>query len=156
MAPATLLLTRHAEKPDKPDDPHLSHAGRERARKLAIYIPEEFGAPDYLFAAADSDESHRPKETLEPVAVVTGLKLHAKVADKHYARLAPRLLLDERYDGCLLAVCWHHGRIPAFAEALGAPEGSYPDPWPSDVFNLILRFRYKRSLPKVTQVTEPF
>lgn len=156
MAPATLLLMRHAEKPDKPDDPHLSQAGRERAKKLAVYIPEAFGAPDYLFAAADSDESHRPKETLEPLSEAAGLKIHDKLADKHYAKLAPRLLLDERYDGCLLVVCWHHGRIPDFAEALGAPEGSCPNPWPSDVFNLILKFRYKGSMPKVKQVTEPF
>lgn len=156
MAPATLLLMRHAEKPDKPDDPNLSPAGRERAKRLAVYIPEEFGAPDYLFAAADSEESHRPKETLEPLAAATGLKIHAEVADKHYAKLAPRLLLDERYEDCLLVVCWHHGRIPAFAEALGALADSYPDPWPPDVFNLILKFRYKGSLPKVKQVTEPF
>jgi hypothetical protein len=54
-------------------------------------------------------------------------------------------------------ICWHHGNIPNLMNALGAAKGSYPDPWPREVFNLILEAKFDaRGAPTVQSVTEPF
>ena len=82
MAPARILVMRHAEKPRSPIDPHLSEAGRRRAERLAGWLPENFGRPDVLFAAADKLLSRRPRETLEPLANATGAPLRHDVSEQ--------------------------------------------------------------------------
>ena len=45
------------------------------------------------------------------------------------------------------------------AALLGAPPGSFPDPWSEDLYNVILDFRYDPNTgaaPAVTRVVEPF
>jgi phosphohistidine phosphatase SixA len=157
VPPALVLLMRHAEKPADPNDPHLSNQGMTRAEKLAVYIPETFGDRQLLFASATSKHSARSYETLKPLAQKLGVPIDATYADKDYAALATQLLVDHRYAGQRIAIAWHHGRIPAFANALGAPKGQYPDPWDPLVFALILKFEWpaaNRAL--VTMVTGPF
>src|ERR1700739_189149 len=73
---AVVLIIRHAEQPEQGDG--LSPAGEARAKdyinvfkSLAID-----GRPlklDYIFAAADSRESRRPRLTVEPTAQALGL-----------------------------------------------------------------------------------
>ena len=82
MAPKFILVMRHAEKPDDDNDPHLSPAGHACAEKLASHIPDTFGKPDFIFAAADSKKSERPRETVEPLSKATGIPIDAKIADK--------------------------------------------------------------------------
>ena len=55
MAPGRILLLRHTEKPDDPDNPYLSECGRARAEQLAELIPATFGKSDFVFAAAVSE-----------------------------------------------------------------------------------------------------
>jgi len=56
-----------------------------------------------------------------------------------------------------VVICWHHGNIPNLMNALAASQGSYPDPWPRDCFNLILEVKFDAgATPIVRQVTEPF
>ena len=157
MAPATVLLMRHAEKPADKRDPHLSDEGRARAARLAAYIPEAFGRPDVLVAAADKPGSFRPRETLEPLAAATGVALRRDLSEKRGAALAKELLSDPRHDGARIVVAWRHKALPALARALGAKPGQCPEPWPDGLFDLILRFDYADGAePKVTAVTMPF
>jgi hypothetical protein len=157
LAPATILVLRHAEKPGSPIDPHLSEAGRRRAAKLAEYLPATFGRPDILFAAADKLFSHRPRETLEPLAKATGAPLRHDVSDKRSEAFAAELLSDHRHEGALAVVAWRHKALPVLARALGAGTGDYPDPWPSDLYDRILRFDYADAArPKVTALAMPF
>ena len=152
---ATILLMRHAEKPDDPGDPNLSQAGLARANALADYIPANFGRkPDYLFAAADSRESSRPFETLEPLSHKTGVPIDASISDKDYRELAQELK-GPKYDGKFIVIAWHHGKMPELANKLGAPAGSYPNPWPGDDFGDALEFDYNGDgIPKVKIVHE--
>jgi phosphohistidine phosphatase SixA len=57
VAPKTIILMRHAEKPDDLTNPDLSHAGRERAKALATWIPQVCPNFDFLFASAISKQS---------------------------------------------------------------------------------------------------
>lgn len=158
-SPSRIILMRHADKPDDPDDPDLSSAGVVRAGHLATYIPQTFGKPDYIIATAHSKHSDRPLETVEPLARAVGVPVQHDVRDKEFEDLIDAIFSDEAYRGKTLVICWHHGTLPAMAALLGAPVGSYPDPWPDDTYNVILDFRYdpnSGAAPSVTQVTEPF
>ena len=157
MTPRTILLTRHAEKPADPDDPHLSDAGRDRAARLAEFIPAKYGRPDFVFAAAKTEKSIRSWRTMIPLCEAIGVPLDSSTRGKDYLDLAVKLLSDGVYAGKLVVVCWSHDQIPELAAALSAPAGDYPSPWDASVFDLILQLDYSNdSQPLVTQVKEPF
>src|SRR5829696_3588156 len=134
---------RHAEKPRSPIDPHLSAAGQRRAERLAGWLPETFGRPDILFAAADKLLSRRPRQTLEPLASATSIDLRHDVSDKHSEAFGKELLSDPKYADRLAVVAWRHKALPVLARALGAAAGECPDPWPGELYDLILRVDYR-------------
>jgi len=154
--PLMVLVMRHAEKPDDPSDPDLTPAGQARAKALADYIPDTFGMPDFIFAAAISRHSARPYETVKPLSKRTGIAIDATIADNDYGVLAKDLLSKPKFAGKRIVVCWHHGNIPSLMRALGAASGDYPDPWDHTVFNLILNLGFSAAGPTVAEVTEPF
>ena len=157
--PTRILLMRHAEKTGDLEDIHLSEPGVKRAEQLAIYIPETFGKPDFVFAAARSRRSIRSIETVTPLAAAVGTSVRYHVEDKDFRGLIREIFSYPDYHGKTIVICWHHGKLPEIAALLGGPGGSYPDPWPNDVFNLIVDFRYdpRTGVPSaVTQVVEPF
>jgi phosphohistidine phosphatase SixA len=156
MDSGTILVMRHAEKPEDPLDPDLAPAGHKRAEKLADYIPQTFGRPDFIFVSAISKHSHRPCETVKPLSKLCGVPVDAEFADQDYPALAHEILTAPRFEGKQVLICWHHGNIPSLAHALGAKHGDYPDPWPRDVFNLILKLSYRVGKPQLRPVTEPF
>lgn len=156
MAPVKIAIMRHAEKPDDPGDPNLSPAGRERAEALVSWYPETVGAPDFIFAAAISKHSERPVQTVQPLAAALAVELHTPYADEDYTVLAQALLTKPKFQGKTILVCWHHGHIPGLMQALGAPVGSYPDPWVPTVFNLVLVTEFQNGMPAVSGVSEPF
>jgi phosphohistidine phosphatase SixA len=137
----------------------LSEAGTARAERLATYIPETFGKPDYIIATSHSKHSNRPRETVAPLANALGLKVQHDYENDEFEDLVDEIFSNPEYKGKTVVICWHHGKLPAIAALLGAAQGSYPDPWPEDAYNLILDFRYdpnSGSAPTVTRVTEPF
>lgn len=157
--PSRIILMRHADKTDDPDNEDLSQAGMARAERLATYVPETFGKPDYIIATAHSKHSNRPRETVAPLANALGLKVQHDFENDDFEDLVDEIFSNPEYKGKSLVICWHHGKLPAIAALLGAPQGSYPEPWPEDAYNLILDFHYdpnSGSAPTVTRVTEPF
>jgi len=148
---------RHAEKTGNPDDPNLSDAGLARADRLARYVPDTFGRPDFIMATARSRHSDRPFQTVEPLAKILGLTVDQSWADQDYGSLAKALLSEPRFMGKHVAVCWHHGNIPNLMHALGAPDGAYLDPWARDVFDLVMVLEdAEPGHPVLRQVTEDF
>jgi phosphohistidine phosphatase SixA len=158
-SPSRILLMRHADKSVDPDDPDLSPAGIARAEQLATYVPQTFGKPDFIIATARSKHSDRPAETVAPLANAVGITVQDDISDKDFENLVDEIFLNPAYRGKTVLICWHHGTLPAIAALLGAPAGSYPDPWPDDTYDLILDLRYdpnSDSPPTVARVTEPF
>jgi len=155
--PKFILVMRHAEKPLDPLDPNLAPAGYARAKALAPYLPDKFGTPDFIFAAAISKRSARPYETVEPLAKHTSKPIDATIADQDYGVIASDLLSMSDYSGKQVVVCWHHGNIPSMLQALGAQAGDYPDPWDPTVFDLILQVEFPADgPPTVAKFDEPF
>ena len=160
MAPRTILLMRHAEKPDDPDDPddpYLSDAGRDRAARLAEFIPAKYGKPDFVFTAAESEKSMRSCLTMKPLGAAIAVPLDSRTRAKDCRTLATKLLSVDLYASKLVVACWSHDQLPRLAAALYAPPGDIPDPWDPSVFDLVLQLDYDNdSPPVVTRVNEPF
>lgn len=156
MAPNKILVMRHAEKPDDKDDPNLSAAGYKRAQELVGWVPDALGTPAFIFASAQSKHSNRAIETVTPLARSLGLAIDSSYADAHYADLAKYILDKPKYDGSIILICWHHGEAPQLLHHLKAPKGSYADPWPPAVFNVVYGVDYSSGTPTVTEYTEPF
>lgn len=145
-----ILMIRHAEKPKSGTG--LAVAGQERAQAYVIYfqnysLNSSIVKFDYLFAAANSSESHRPKLTIQPLATAIGLDINAKHKDKKYQKVADDILQNSKYDSSNILICWHHGEILDLAAALGAkglpPASHWPTkPWPGKVFGWVLQLCY--------------
>jgi hypothetical protein len=117
-----VLIIRHGEKPGA-GDVHLAPKGYQRAGALsALFDAERNGgahpAIDALFAATNAKESHRPIATLKPLARVLALTIDDGHTESEHERLAATVL-NKRYDGKVVLICWRHGQIPALATALG-------------------------------------
>ena len=145
-----ILMIRHAEKPRSGTG--LAVAGQERAQAYVIYfqnylLNSNLVKLDYLFAAADSSESQRPRLTIEPLATAIGLKINDKHKDKDYQKVADDILQNSKYDQSNILICWHHGEILDLAAALGAPglppSPTWPTPpWPKEVYGWVLQLCY--------------
>ncbi len=149
---ATVLIIRHGEKPDS--GPGLSVAGQARAQAFSAYFqnyltqqgPVKF---DYLFAAADTAESHRSRLTLEPLANALGLTIDSEARD--HQEIVEDLQQDIEYNGSTVLVCWHHGDILDFTRALGVNpealplEANWPSLWPAEVFGWVLELAFDES-----------
>jgi phosphohistidine phosphatase SixA len=157
MPPARVWVMRHAEKLDDPDDPNLSNTGRARAAALVAWFPATFGRPDFIFATAISKHSERPIQTVLPLAQHLGITPDTTYADQDYGALAKYLICTPAFADKTILCCWHHGNIPGLMRGLGAPVGSYPDPWDPAVFNLVLSVDFSGGQPPaVLRTIEPF
>lgn len=149
---STVLIIRHAEKPESGQG--LAPAGEQRAAAYTRFFPEAFpnfkrlGVATYLFAAADSEESWRPRMTLEPLASFVRLPLAQPFADKQYASLAKQIQGDPKYEGSTLLICWHHEHALPLAKDLGVesgrlpPQARWPSEWPDSVYGWVLAIAY--------------
>lgn len=141
--PRIILIIRHAEKPDaakEEKDPNLSKRGFERAAALAKVIPESFPHPDFLIATKKSSHSNRPMETIEPLSNGLHEPIEATFKDEEFATLAHKILSDPKYDGKVVLIAWHHGKIPELAHALGASEA--PGKWDGKVFDRVWQITF--------------
>ena len=121
LSNATVLLIRHAEKPE--EGTGLTPTGEARAKAYAQYfnplkLQSETLKLDAIFATADSKHSHRPRSTVEPLAQALGLSVNTSYKDDDYQSLVNAL--RARNEGKHVLVCWHHGMLPELLQALGA------------------------------------
>jgi broad specificity phosphatase PhoE len=145
LSDATILIIRHAEKPEF--GVGLSAEGKARARAYVEYFQQLRleGKPvqlDYLAAADDSEHSQRCRLTLEPLAEALGLRPDTRFQSRQFLELAGEL--ESRPHGKTILICWHHGEIPALLRALGAePKRLLPHgEWPNQQFGWLLKLRY--------------
>src|SRR5262249_1598437 len=64
--------------------------------------------------------SNRPAETVAPLAKALKRDVNVGYANDDFSKLVEELYTDPKYDGKTVLICWHHGNLPEFAEALGA------------------------------------
>jgi hypothetical protein len=145
--PAQIILIRHADEPDDPNDPHLSPAGVKRAEQLVSFITTDsaltrFGLPVAVFATRTTKHGNgqRTQETVAPLARALRLPVQTPFLAKDFAAQAKRILLDPGYAGKTVLICWNHEEIPQLARALGIkPE---PPKWEANVYDLVYVITY--------------
>jgi hypothetical protein len=156
---ATILIIRHAEKPDEGSG--LSPDGMARAEAYVNYFKKFTidGQPlklTHLFAAADSKASRRPRLTLEPISRALGLPLDTRFKNKDFQGLVDEIQTQPHGNAILIA--WHHEKIPALLQALGADpvQVIQKSKWPEDVFGWVIELRYgsKGELVKAKRINE--
>ncbi len=145
LSNATLLIVRHAEKTGL--DTGLSAAGIMRAQVYAQYFQhfEMSGAPvhiDALVAAEDSDKSDRPRLTLKPLSLETGMVINQPCPEKAVGVLVD--WLKQRPANQTTLIAWHHTQIGKLLAALGAdPAAFLPNGhWPNDNFDSVVALRF--------------
>jgi hypothetical protein len=137
----TVLIVRHAEKPEKGRE--LTAQGEARARAYVKYFEpfREDGLAfhvDALYAGADSGNSIRPRLTLEPLQHATGMPLHLDVETDNSPALVEELRNEPHGSHPLIA--WRHGQIPKLLANFGAsPAKILPNGrWPDDVYDWVI------------------
>ena len=102
-----------------------------------------FATPDFIFATKTSHHSNRPIETITPLRSALNLAdghFNDKHSDDDYAKVASDILTNSKYVGKVVLICWHHGKIPALAEALGT---AAPPKWPDSVFDRVWQITWQ-------------
>jgi len=162
MNALTLLIIRHAEKPDgDATGPGLTHLGKQDSKSLVIFGWERAGAwtalfgsgmggssyptPQAVYAANpdstkdSSDSSRRPYETVLELAARVGLnKPNTSFAKGQEAALVAALL---PLSGTAL-VAWEHKAIISDILPLlpVSNSGDLPTHWSGKRFDVVLRF----------------
>jgi hypothetical protein len=145
LSDAVILIIRHAEKPDDGDG--LTHAGELRAKAYIGYFNKFHieGHPlqlTHVFAATDSDKSHRPRLTIQPYANAFHKNLDLRFSDKDPDAIADELRSHDH--GNEILICWRHGKIPGLLKALGAdPRSLVPEgKWPEDIYDRVIELHF--------------
>ena len=153
--PAQVLLIRHAEKPPAgAASVDLSPQGKQRSVALPKLFqksdsrPHPFPAPDFIFATQNSKHSHRPVETVKPLAKKLGLPIKADYPDDDFAKLGDEIFKNPHYAGKVVLICWHHGKMPELATALQAP--GVPSKWKGQVFDRVWQITYDKGKASFT------
>jgi broad specificity phosphatase PhoE len=149
--PRLVMIIRHGEKPEG-KDPNLSPKGYERAQALATVIPDNFARPDFLFATKKSKDSERPIETITPLSKALGEPIDEQFSDDQVAELAHQVLTDPKYNGKVVLICWHHGKIPDLAKDLGATDA--PKDWNGKVFDRVWELTYSDGAVQFSNLPE--
>ena len=145
--PARVWIIRHGEKAESrylPDgktyDRGMTSKGYERAAALAVRLSSAAHRPDFLFAAADSARSARPRQTLLPLSKALHLPLDIRFSDYDEEKLAHAIMGSAKYRGKAVLVCWRHKSIPPLARLLGAVNA--PLQWPERAFDRVWALQY--------------
>jgi hypothetical protein len=146
MAGVTILIVRHAEKPDS--GPDLSPAGSARAAAYAQYFnpfraaPSGPFTPDMLIASRDTTKSDRPELTLKPLSAALRLSIDTRFANRDVKDLAETLRSTAH--GKHILIAWHHGHIPKLIRALGGdPDKLIPGgEWPEGVYDWVVELSF--------------
>lgn len=103
-----------------------------------------FPTPNFIFATQQSKNSKRPIETVAPLAIALGLPIDDGFKDKNedIKKMTLAILNDFSFAGKVVLICWHHGKIPDIAKALGI---SRPPKWDGKVFDRVWQITYPKS-----------
>jgi len=110
-----------------------------------------FTAPHYIFATQGSKHSNRPVETATPLGTALNLHVNDGFADKDrdIKKMVNAILND--YPGKVVLICWHHGKIPEIAKALGV---SKPPKWDGKIFDRVWQITFPKGKAKLENLPQ--
>jgi hypothetical protein len=160
MSALTLMIIRHAERPDGDElGPGLTETGQQDDKSLVVRGWQRAGAwaalfgtglggadypkPDKIFAAtpgagaADDGPSRRPFETVSALAARLEQDTKAKFAQGQEAELMEKVL---GLSGVVLVAWEHKAIINDILPKIPVSHGSPPKRWSGERFDVVLRF----------------
>ena len=153
MPATTIMLIRHAEKPDdkdggvdpkgNPDKHDLIVRGWQRAGALVQFFanPREpngpIERPATIFATEPSSQtaSKRPLHTVTPLAKFLGIDINSAITEGSEQDLVNAALASPS----VVLISWHHEAIPKIANLI-LQNQSAPQKWPGDRFDVVWIF----------------
>jgi len=153
MPATTIMLIRHAEKPDdedggvdqkgKPDKHDLIVRGWQRAGALVRFFakprdpngPIKPPATIFVTEPTTGSESKRPLHTVTPLRELLGIPIDSSISEGSEQDLADKAIAS---DGVVL-IAWHHEKIPAIANLILQNETA-PQKWPGERFDVVWIF----------------
>ena len=154
--PRLVIILRHAEKSGDERDPDLTPTGFQRAKLLPQLFartpnrPVPLARPDALFATTPSKKSNRPAQTIAPLGLALNERIDLDFGKDDEGALA-REVLDGHYAGKVVLIVWHHGKIPALAQAFGVDA---PPKWKDEVFDQIWEITYDHGAAQLATAPE--
>jgi hypothetical protein len=110
-----------------------------------------FSTPNHIFATAPSKNSKRPLETVLPLATALNLPVYDSVKDDDLGiKKMVNAVLNE-FPGQVVLICWHHGKIPEIAKALGIAK---PPKWDGKVFDRVWQVTFPRGKATLTDLPQ--
>ncbi|HEV7591311.1 MAG TPA: hypothetical protein VGO40_24575 [Longimicrobium sp.] len=157
-----ILLIRHAEKPPTNPPPHgvtkhgdhdiqsLTVKGWQRAGALVCFFAPTNGplqspllaTPVVLFAAppgssgSEESQSHRPVETVTPLAGKLGLSINTDFTKGQEVQVADAAMAQS---GVAL-ICWQHKDLNVIANRILGNATTAPQKWPGDRYDVVWVF----------------
>ncbi|MEI6235201.1 MAG: histidine phosphatase family protein [Planctomycetota bacterium] len=149
--PRVIMIIRHGEKPSESEkSPDLSMRGNQRALALhELFVasekhPKPFPSPDFIFAAAESKHSNRSFETVQYLAKNKNEQVNNRFSEENISDIANEIFHNKKYEGKIILISWHHGKIPELAKALHAEK--IPKHWDGEgVFDRVWQITFDAS-----------
>ena len=112
-----------------------------------------FPTPQTIMATAPSKHSQRPIETVTPLALALNLHIYDRFADKDpdIEKMTKAILNDHSFAGEVVLICWHHGKIPEIAKALGVAK---PPKWDGKVFDRVWQITFEKGKAKLEDLPQ--
>ena len=112
-----------------------------------------FSTPNFIFATADSKHSDRPVETVTPLARALNLHINARFEndDADIQKMTNAILKQHGFAGKVVLICWHHGKIPDVAKALGIAR---PPKWDGKVFDRVWQITFPKGKAKLENLPQ--
>jgi hypothetical protein len=112
-----------------------------------------FATPNFIFATQRSKHSKRPIETVTPLSSALTLPINENFADNdaEINKMIASILQDVTFADKIVLICWHHGRIPDIAKALGIAK---PPKWDGKVFDRVWQITFPKGKATLTDLPQ--
>ncbi len=106
-------------------------------------VKPRFATPNFIFATERSKHSKRPVETVTPLSIALALPINDRFTDDDadIKKMTDAILHEVVFAGKVVLICWHHGKIPDVAKALGVPK---PPKWDGKVFDRVWQMTFPK------------
>lgn len=112
-----------------------------------------FSTPNSIFATQQSKHSKRPIETVTPLAIALNLPINDGYADNDadIKTMTDAILHNLSFAGEIVLICWHHGKIPDIAKALGIARAPK---WDGKVFDRVWQISFPKGKAKLDDLPQ--
>ena len=112
-----------------------------------------FATPSFIFATERSKHSKRPIATVTPLSTASAVPINDRFADNDtdIQKMVDAILNEGVYAGKVVLICWHHGKLPDIAKALGVAK---PPKWDGKVFDRVWQITFPKGKAKLENLPQ--